>query len=56
MEERNDGRIGRWRERKKRGKKEKGLEGVPSGWATMTKYCRLGGLNNRNVFPQHSGS
>ena len=22
---------------------------------TITKYCRLGGLNNRNVFPHSSG-
>ena len=32
------------------------MEGAPSAWAAMTKYCRLGALNNRNVFPHHSGS
>ena len=24
-------------------------------WASITKYHRLGGINNRNLFPHHSG-
>lgn len=32
------------------------MEGALSAWAAVTKYYRLGGLNDRNVFPHHSGS